>query len=345
MWKYDAGIPGIYYSTNSDKFSAVINTLVPLKAYNIDIIAYSTSEDDDVIGFVVCYVKDTTGKPHTLSYLVSLGGILFDDCNTALVMDCGSNTEHIIATKKVDCSEFKSWSEMINGFKFHIVKNQTTIQCKISNWNDPETWNEESQITFDLSSNESTRMFEKTVCYGFCTQSQQDTFFVSPVFEGKVDHTITVEEQIKNLKHKYKTYFETNTKNNKFIAENLSLNPVYRTDYKGFIYLTDEHNEPYKINIYRNPKYIKAGGYDKIDIAIECLDYEGNPVISKDIDIDCNYGILNFDNTDAKHLTDINGVIHVLYESAVEPCADIFTARTVTSDGTIVQSSVDIINE
>lgn len=345
LWKYDAGIPGIYYSTNSDKFSAVINTLVPLKAYNIDIIAYSTSADDDVIGFVVCYVKDTTGKPHTLSYLVSLGGILFDDCNTALVMDCGSNTEHIIATKKVDCSEFKSWSEMINGFKFHIVKNQTTIQCKISNWNDPETWNDESQIIFDLSSNESTRMFEKTVCYGFCTQSQQDTFFVSPVFEGKVDHTITVEEQIKNLKHKYKTYFETNTKNNKFIAENLSLNPVYRTDYKGFIYLTDEHNEPYKINIYRNPKYIKAGGYDKIDIAIECLDYEGNPVISKDIDIDCNYGILNFDNTDAKHLTDINGVIHVLYESAVEPCTDIFTARTVTSDGTIVQSSVDIINE
>jgi hypothetical protein len=123
------------------------------------------------------------------------------------------------------------------------------------------------------------------------------------------------------------------------------MNPVYRTDYKGFIYLTDEHNEPYTINIYRNPKYIKAGGYDKIDVSIECLDYEGNPVISKAINVDCDAGILNFDDDNSKHLTDMNGVIHLIYESAVEACHDTITASTITSDGTVIESSVEIINE
>jgi hypothetical protein len=159
------------------------------------------------------------------------------------------------------------------------------------------------------------------------------------------DSEIAKRGESQTLKHKYKVYFETNKTNNKFVATNLSLNPIYRTDYKGFIYLTDEHNEPYTINIYRNPKYIKSGGYDKIDVSIECLDYEGNPVIAKDIDIDCDSGILNFDNTDAKHLTDINGVIHVLYESAVEPCIDILTARTTTDNGKVIEASVEIINE
>ena len=159
------------------------------------------------------------------------------------------------------------------------------------------------------------------------------------------DSEIAKREESQTLKHKYKVYFETNKTNNKFVATNLSLNPIYRTDYKGFIYLTDEHNEPYTINIYRNPKYIKSGGYDKIDVSIECLDYEGNPVIAKDIDIDCDSGILNFDNTDAKHLTDINGVIHVLYESAIEPCIDVLTARTTTDNGKVIEASVEIINE
>ena len=123
------------------------------------------------------------------------------------------------------------------------------------------------------------------------------------------------------------------------------MNPVYRTDYKGFIYLTDEHNEPYTINIYRNPEYIKAGGYDKIDIAIECLDYQENPVISKEIEVDCSYGILNFDDNNAKHLTDMNGVIHIIYESAPMKCTDTIIAKTITSDGEVIQSSVNIINE
>ena len=140
---------------------------------------------------------------------------------------------------------------------------------------------------------------------------------------------------------KYKVYFETSTRNNKFIAKELSLNPIYRTDYKGFIYLTDEHNEPYSINIYCNPKIIKAGGYDKVDISIEVLDILGNPVISKNVAVDCKYGILNCEN----YVTDMNGVVHIVYESSYKSNTDTITAKVTKDDSTTLQESIEIINE
>ena len=143
------------------------------------------------------------------------------------------------------------------------------------------------------------------------------------------------------LRRKYKVYFETSTRNNKFIAEDLSLNPIYRTDYKGFIYLTDEHNEAYRLKIYCNPRRIKAGGYDKVDVQVEVLDIQDNPVISKKVAVGCNYGIINCDN----YVTDMNGVIHFVYESSVLPSIDTVKARVVTDNDVVIEESISIINE
>ena len=140
---------------------------------------------------------------------------------------------------------------------------------------------------------------------------------------------------------KFKVYFETSTRNNKFIAKELSLNPIYRTDYKGFIYLTDEHNEPYSMNIYCNPCRLKAGGYDKVDVSIEVLDILNNPVISKDIGIECNYGIINCDS----YTTDMNGVVHIVYCSSYKKSIDTLTAKVLTDDNNVIQKSINIINE
>lgn len=140
---------------------------------------------------------------------------------------------------------------------------------------------------------------------------------------------------------KVKVYFETNTRNNKFVANDLSLNPIYRTEYNGFIYLTDDHNEPYTINIYCNPLRLKAGGFDSVDIAVEVLDIQNNPVISKLMAIDCQCGILTSDS----YTTDINGVVHVVYESAYLKCTDKITVRVLKDDDTTIEQSIEIINE
>lgn len=140
---------------------------------------------------------------------------------------------------------------------------------------------------------------------------------------------------------KCKVFFETNKRNNKFIADKLSLNPIYRTDYKGFIYLTDEHNEPFDIKIYCNPMRLKAGGYDKVDISVEVLDVMNNPVISKDVAIDCKYGILNCES----YTTDMNGVVHLVYESSYIQCTDDITVKVLKDDGSVIEKSISIINE
>lgn len=140
---------------------------------------------------------------------------------------------------------------------------------------------------------------------------------------------------------KAKVYFETNKRNNKFVANELSLNPIYRTDYEGFIYLTDDHNEPYEVRIFCNPKRLKAGGFDSVDISIEVIDVMNNPVISKDVAVDCGHGILNADT----YTTDMNGVVHIVYESSYTKCTDTFKASVLKDDGTVVEQSIEIINE
>lgn len=145
----------------------------------------------------------------------------------------------------------------------------------------------------------------------------------------------------KEIPKKVKVYFETNTRNNKFIANDLSLNPIYRTEYNGFIYLTDDHNEPYKINIYCNPLRLKAGGFDSVDIAVEVLDIKDNPIIAKPVAIDCQCGILTSDS----YITDMNGVVHVVYESAYLKCTDKITVRVLKDNDTAIEQSIEIINE
>jgi hypothetical protein len=140
---------------------------------------------------------------------------------------------------------------------------------------------------------------------------------------------------------KYKVFFETGKRNNKFVAQDLSLNPIYRTDYKGFIYLTDDHNEPYKVNIYCNPLRLKAGGYDRVDIQIEVLDVQDNPIIAKPIAVDCQCGIITCED----YVTDMNGVVHLVYESSVLPATDTIKVRVETDHDTVIEQSICIINE
>lgn len=346
-WHYDSELDAIYYDGNNDGFSMIINDWVPVKNYNMEISAYSSDSDDDVIGFVAAFIKDSSGIPHTLSILVSLNPsmLLETEHNVAVVMDYKTDDEIVIAEHNISFPVDK-WNE-VPLIKFYVSKSGYNLSYKISNPTNANSWAINSGFSLDTTAfNSKLKVFKNTIYYGFCVRSQQNVYFKDPVFSGKTDKSIGIEEQVKKLRRKYKVFFETNTRNNKFIAEDLSLNPIYRTDTKGFIYITDEHNEPYTINIYRNPKYIRCGGYDKIDVSVECLDYLGNPVIAKDISIDCKYGILNFDNKESvSQKTDMNGVVHFLYESATSPCTDIITARTLNDSNQVVEASVEIINE
>jgi len=171
------------------------------------------------------------------------------------------------------------------------------------------------------------------------------TYKIKNSFYANIDRklnttVITVYTGEDNTDKKFKVMFETNKQNNKLVAKKLSLNPVYRTDYSGFIYLTEEHNTPYKINIWCNPKRVKAGGRDNIDIQIEVLDIIGNPIIGKQVDIDCNIGTVTYESQE----TDMNGVVHCIYTSSTITGTDTITAKVLLDDMTNLEKSIEIIS-
>lgn len=334
-WSYDRDKATFITAVNSNNFNGFINNDMPVAAYTHEVTIKSDDEDDDLNGVVIGYAYDSENKPHTLSLLVTRGGIAGGE--VALVYDYG-RVSHTILTSFIGTDIDPSfdgvthgWSEFPNGIRLKIEKNLNKLVCQTSMWNDPATWNPTTLFEFDLDENELTKIFSGNVYYGYCNHSQKSSYYQDIVFNAYI-----VKEKIK----KYKIYFETSTRNNKFVAKELSLNPIYRTDYKGFIYLTDEHNEPYKIIIHCNPFRLRAGGYDKVDISIEVLDIMDNPVISKNIAVDCEYGILTCEN----YTTDMNGVVHLIYESAYNTCTDKLTAKVLTDDSSVIEQSISIIN-
>lgn len=138
---------------------------------------------------------------------------------------------------------------------------------------------------------------------------------------------------------KFKVMFETSLTNNKY-KTNLSMNPIYRTEYEGFIYATYEHNEPYKIRIFCTTKRLKHGGQENTDINIEVVDMLDNPIINKEVDIDCLYGTIDC----RKFTTDDNGVVHLVYTSCYNTCTDIFTVKVLNEETqTNLEESIEIV--
>lgn len=335
-WTYDKDKSTFITSVNSSNFNGFVSDDIHVAGYTHEATIKSDNADDDLNGLIVGYEYDDAGEPHTLSFVVTRGGLGL--IGYSLVYDFNRATQKIL--KSYSCSQSidpsfntpKNWNEFENGIRLRVEKYNNKVTCKASMWNDTTVWNDNTLIEFDLDSDNDTKIFSKEVYYGYCNYSQAESYYQDIDFQA-----FTIE----TIQKKYKVYFETSTRNNKFIANDLSLNPIYRTDYKGFIYLTDEHNEPYSINIYCNPCRLKAGGYDKVDISIEVLDILGNPVISKDVAVDCNCGILNCES----YITDMNGVIHLVYESSYYKAEDILTARVLTDDGSLLEKSITIINE
>lgn len=140
---------------------------------------------------------------------------------------------------------------------------------------------------------------------------------------------------------KFKVMFETNKNNNKLKAKELSLNPIYRTDYNGFIYLTEKQNENHSMKIWCNPQRVKAGGADSVDIQIEVLDIITNPIIGRIVSLDCNNGTIKCDSLE----TDMNGIVHAVYYSSFLNGTDTITAKILNDDDTIsLQESIQIIS-
>lgn len=269
-------------------------------------------------------VEDINGIPLKQIYNVNPNDMILTEIHTM------QTHENYIELKRNDfeLETITVWvnDDIITDYK---IVNHLLMFKNFLNINDivTVTYNVENSFYSEID-----RINNTTIIYPY---SNKNTFRLPDEYEEIIDGTTITH------KKKYKVMFETNKHTNKFVAKKLSLNPVYRTDYSGFIYLTEEHNIPYKIKIWCNPKRVKAGGFDSVDIQIEVLDVINNPIIGKEVKIDCNNGTLRCDNYE----TDMNGIVHAVYKSSYLQGTDTITAKVLLDDElTNIEESIKIIS-
>jgi hypothetical protein len=228
----------------------------------------------------------------------------------------------------------------------HVAKGTKYVELKYNNY-DPDTlsiW-----INDDMINSEDYQTKNQIILFNSEIETDSDitiSYNILRSFYAEIDRTNNTTKLYLYsgtdipMPAKVKVMFETNEKNNKMIASHISLNPVYRTDYSGFIYLTDDHSIPHTVKIYCNPKRIQSGGHDRVDVQVEILDILKNPVIGKEVMIDCKYGILIGDSFE----TDVNGVVHFVYESSWLPSNDTITVICTIDDFNQITESIEIIN-
>ena len=267
-------------------------------------------------------VEDINGTPFKEIYNVNPDNMVVTEIHTM------QSKENYIELKRNDF-ELETMKVWINDDEIedYSIVNHLLMFKNFLDINDIIT------VTYNIKNSFYTEIDRKNNTTIITVYTDKDTFALPDEYEETIDD-ITITHR-----KKFKVMFETNKQTNKFVAKKLSLNPVYRTDYSGFIYLTEEHNVPYKIKIWCNPKRVKAGGLDSVDVQIEVLDIINNPVIAKEVKIDCNNGTLRCDNYE----TDMNGVVHAIYESSYFSGVDTITAKVLLDDElTNLETSIQI---
>ena len=132
---------------------------------------------------------------------------------------------------------------------------------------------------------------------------------------------ITVSINPHNSDNKARVKYETNEFDNRVPVKHLSLNPIYNSRNQGFIYLSNDTNEPNNIEIYTTTSYVYANSKDNINICVKLVDKYGNPVPGEILSISCGFGSISKFNEE----TDINGVVSFKYISTVIQCTDYIT--------------------
>lgn len=103
--------------------------------------------------------------------------------------------------------------------------------------------------------------------------------------------------------------YESNENSNTRGIKHLSFNPIYNSQYGGFLYIDNKKYKENILNIHCSVKYMFSNLQDKTRIYVELLDINNNPIFDEEILIKCSAGKIEQDYTN----TDVNGIVPLTY--------------------------------
>ena len=120
--------------------------------------------------------------------------------------------------------------------------------------------------------------------------------------------------------------FETNIVSNKRVLSHLSFNPLYNTQYEGFVYLSNDVEPVKSLKVLANPTVFKPRQVDHTTIYVQALDRYGNPVPGELIQVSETVGTIE----SVQHVTDQNGVAVFRYHSPKGLGYEVLTFETAS---------------
>jgi len=133
-----------------------------------------------------------------------------------------------------------------------------------------------------------------------------------------------------------KIFYETNKISSYRQLSDISFNPIYSARYNGYVFICDYVDKPRTVTIYPSSDYIYANGLDTMNVLIQVLDKNSNPVENVKVNIAVSKGSIYLNN----EKTDSNGIIHCKYTASTENYID--TIKAIVSED--VKDEVKIYN-
>ena len=185
-WTYDSGTDTITQPLNTESYVGFISPK-SYSSYDITVRCYSTGSDDDSIGLVAAFAKDSNGLEHTLSFIRSPGGtsakwVAILDYNQ-FALTGTSYGQKILVNKSAASttpSSTASWNtELIGtGTVIKMVRSGNVITAKCSQFNS-NTIDDNTLITVDLDAlsdeNPTLNLFKGSSPWGYSNFSQPNS--------------------------------------------------------------------------------------------------------------------------------------------------------------------------
>lgn len=182
-WYFDDSLDSFVQPLNTNTFTGFVSN-IKYRTYTHRATLRSSDGDNDANGLVIAYVLDDIGIPHTLSCIINKGGE--SHCGNfyyALVYNKGLSGEQIIKTGTM--SNGHSTSGWNNSYiTMEVSKAGNAVECSISDWNSLDI-NINTTIAIDLYNYSWGHYFIDRVQYGYCNQSQANSYFTDIYFNGK----------------------------------------------------------------------------------------------------------------------------------------------------------------
>lgn len=182
-WYFDESLDSFVQPLNTGSFTGFVSS-VKYRTYTHRATLRSSASDNNANGLVIAYVIDENGYPHTLSCIVNKGHESHAGNFTyAIVYNRELNGEQIVKTGTMSSGHTTgAWSG--NYITMEVSKAANAIECSISDWGSLDI-NLNTVINIDLNDYSWGQYFTGRVQYGYCNQSQPNSYFTDIYFSGK----------------------------------------------------------------------------------------------------------------------------------------------------------------